>query len=494
MAYQRKGGYRNGGYRKQVPAKPAVRVQRNWSDLQKAIFDEIAVGTGNLHVDALAGTGKTSTIVEGFYHVPKGNTVLMVAFNKSIQTELKGKAPPGVDVFTLHALGLKAIVKAFGKVEVDNDKLDGYIRAVVGDEKETLELRQNLKRGVSLAKGNLAETTDEILKAWEEHDLDFCDKSQEEFILMVQNFMETTKADTARIDFDDMIWMPGVYELNPQKYDYVFIDEAQDLNLAQIDLACRSFRKRVVSVGDQNQAIYGFRGADSKAIENIVTRLNSKRLPLSVTYRCGKSIVAEAQLYVPEYEAFTGNPDGFVDTCNENEMIEKAQPGDFILSRVNAPLIGLCLGFLKEGRKANIQGRDVGKNLLYMVKKSNANDVVGLLEWVQAWRDRECEKYAKLNRERAIEIVSDKAAMIEALCDGAADIAEVKNNIKRLFHDGDDKDRIMLSSTHKAKGLERKRVWMLRDTYRPAAGGEEQNLAYVAITRAIESLFYVKTK
>lgn len=482
-------------YRK-VESKPVVRVKRNWSDLQKDIFSNISNGKGNLHVDALAGTGKTSTIIEGFYYVPKGKSVLMVAFNKSIQIELKEKAPLGVDVYTFHALGLKGITKAFGKVEIDNNKLEGYIRASVGDEPESLELRQSLNKAVSLAKGYLADTSEEILKAWSTHDIDFCGKSEEEFITLVQKLMDETKKDTARIDFDDMIWFCYVYDLNVNKYDYVFVDEVQDLNLGQIDLAVRSVRAngRVVTVGDKNQAIYGFRGADSNAVQNIIDRLQSKRLPLSVTYRCGKKIVNEAQQYVPEYKAFKDNPEGHISYATLDEMNKQAKPGDFILSRVNAPLIGLCLGFLKEGRKANIQGRDIGKNLLWMIKKSKAQDIVGLLQWVQDWRFRECEKYAKLNRPKAVEIISDKAEMIESLCEGAVDLKEVKNNIKKLFNDGDDKSRIILSSVHRSKGLERQRVWMLRDTFKPSAGQEEQNLAYVAITRAISSLYYVKTK
>ena len=498
MAYQRKG-YRKGynkGYRSQE-VKPVVRVQKKWSNLQKAIFEEIANGTGNLNVDALAGTGKTSTIVEGFYHVPQDKSVLMVAFNKSIQIELKNKAPSNVDVFTLHALGLKAITKAFGKIEVDKIKLEGYIRASIGDETETLELRKNLSKAVSLSKGYLADTSEKIKEVFLKHDVDFCDKSEDEFIVLVLKLMEDTKKDTARIDFDDMIWFPAVYNLNPQKYDFVFVDEAQDLNLAQIDLALRSVQAngRIISVGDEFQAIYQFRGADENAVQNIIDRLNSKRLPLSVTYRCGKSIVREAQQYVPEYEAYKDNPEGHVEYTNLDKMKREAKAGDFILSRVNAPLIKLCMYFLKDNRKANIQGRDIGKNLLWMIKKSKAKDVVELLQWVQEWRYRECEKYAKLNRTNIVEIISDKAEMIENLCEGAIDLKEVKSNIERLFHDGDDdKDRIILSSIHKSKGLERDRVWVLINTLRLNSNKEETNLAYVAITRAISSLYYVKTK
>src|ERR1700722_1305373 len=105
--------------------------------------------------------------------------------------------------------------------------------------------------------------------------------------------MQACKKDTSRVDFDDMIWIPNVLNLPLNTYDYVFIDEAQDLNIAQINLALNSCAKggRIISCGDSNQAIYSFRGADSNAVNNIIERCQSKTFPLSVTYRCAKSIV-----------------------------------------------------------------------------------------------------------------------------------------------------------------------------------------------------------
>jgi superfamily I DNA/RNA helicase len=476
-----------------APRSEPVRVNRNWSEYQKDIFQEIENGSGNLHIDALAGTGKTTTLLECFYHIPSGASALMVAFNKSIATELKNRAPLNVDVSTLHSLGLKAITRAFGRVKVETDKLRGYIKAELGDEKETLELRQNIEKAVNLAKGYLAESADFVVEVCNKHDVDFSDKSEDEFATLVLKLMDVTKNDTNRVDFSDMIWFPYVHNLSPVRYDFVFIDEAQDLNLAQIDLALRSVKRngRVVSCGDSNQAIYSFRGASTDAIDNIVSRMNSKRLPLSRTYRCGKMIVQEAQQFVENYEAAETNSEGKVETVSQEFMCNNAKPGDFILSRTNAPLISLCLGFLKEGKKANILGKDLGKNLISLIKRSNKKSIGDFLDWVQEYRDREVEKYTRMRREKAAENISDKIACLIVLCDGAATMQDVKDNIGKLFHDGDDNNRIMLSTTHKSKGSEKNRVWMLNWTFRPSKGGEEANITYVAITRAISELYYV---
>ena len=81
------------------------------------------------------------------------------------------------------------------------------------------------------------------------------------------------------------------------------------------------------------------------------------------------------------------------------------------------------------------------------------------------------------------------------LMEGVRDTAAVIERITRLFDDGKDVDRITLSTTHKAKGMERDRVWMLRDTFWGAGKGniEEDNLLYVATTRAKHALYYVRT-
>jgi DNA helicase-2/ATP-dependent DNA helicase PcrA len=276
------------------------------------------------------------------------------------------------------------------------------------------------------------------------------------------------------------------------QYDYVFVDEAQDLNKAQINMSLNSVtaKGRILTVGDTNQAIYGFRGADSAAIPNIISRLNSKILPLSITYRCAKAIVELAQTVVPELEASPTAEDGLVVSCDDTKMLQDVRPGDFILSRTNAPLMGYCLNLLKAGVRANIQGKDLGKNFIYMIKKSEADSVNGFLDWLDNWCGTEVARLTAKNRDSSF--ITDKRDCFLALCEGTNDLNQVRNNIKALFHeDKDTNDRVILSTTHKAKGLERDRVFMLANTYKKGKSVEESNLYYVAVTRAKKSLYMV---
>jgi DNA helicase-2/ATP-dependent DNA helicase PcrA len=477
-------------------------MSREWSAYQRAIFQDVAEGEGHTVVVARAGSGKTSTIVESFNHVPRGLTVLMCAFNKAIANELKVRAPRHVEVSTLHGYGLKAVTRAYGRVQIDGDRVHGLVKAAHGEEYATLERRRALAKAVSLAKGQLAGTAEEIDALVDAFGLEAgeTEAARAEFSRDALAILEQCKRVEGSIDFDDMVWLPVVHGLRCHQFDRVFIDETQDLNRAQIELALKAVKTgfgargggRICAVGDDRQAIYAFRGADKDAVSNVVAKLGAKVMPLSVTYRCARSIVGVAKTIVPDIEAAPGAAEGSVEDCDEKRMMREARAGDFVLSRANAPLVRVCLAFLREGRRANIQGRDVGAQLSGLVKKAGiGSTVAGMLQYVDEWAARECARLGKKNPPGDTQSVEDKAATIGVLAEGAASVADVLAKIEALFSDVDDTGRITLSSTHKAKGLERDRAWVLRDTYQRRPGVEEDNLFYVAATRAREALFLV---
>lgn len=131
----------------------------------------------------------------------------------------------------------------------------------------------------------------------------------------------------------------------------------------------------------------------------------------------------------------------------------------------------------------------MGKNLMAMIKKSKATDVDMFLDWLNQYQEMEAARMIAAKRDPAV--LYDKVECLQVLCEGTKTLGDVKNNIDKLFHDGDEKDRVILSSTHKAKGLERDRVFMLADTYRTGKTQEETNLTYVAYTRAKKELYLV---
>jgi DNA helicase-2/ATP-dependent DNA helicase PcrA len=476
------------------PPAPVARVERSWSPFQQAVFEDVARGVGHTVVMARAGSGKTTTIVEALHHIPAGTSWLLVAFNKSIQVELSARAPAGGEVSTLHSLGLKACTRAFGKVQIDANKNYALIDSVIGEGYEFREMQQTIAKCVSLCKGYLASTVEEIDEVVDKHGIEAgYDAQRSKFIENVQKVLVLAKNKTNVIDFDDMCWQPIVHDLSMLKFDRVLVDETQDLNKGQIELILKSLKPggRIVAIGDDRQAIYGFRGADQDAIGKLISRLEAKTLPLSITYRCPKSVVALAKSIVSDIEAAPNAEEGTVrNNVSEMEMKKSAVAGDFILSRTNAPLIGLCMAFIKDGKPANIQGRDIGANLTGMIKKSKAKSIKDFLDYVEAYRTRECERLSSKGRDTTA--VEDKADCLIALCEGATSLTEVVQAIEKLFSDKDDSNKILLSTTHKAKGMERDTVWALGNTYRPKKGSEEANLWYVCVTRAKKTLHIVR--
>lgn len=478
-------------------------TDKKWSKYQLDIFENVRSGVGHTVVEALAGTGKTTTIVEALKHIPNNMKWLLVAFNKKIAEELKTRASTldSGEIQTLHALGLKSIGATIKGISVDKDKLRNIIAKVIKD-KDKKELRYQLERAVSLSKGYLAQTADEIDEILDKHDLECGDIEREEFINHVIMIMDFCRMQTKVVDFDDMIWFPNVLKINVPKFDRVFVDEAQDLNKAQIALVLQAVQPtpkskrsrpegRIMVVGDQYQGIYGFRGADMNAINNLRITLNAKTLPLSVTYRCPLSVVKEAQKIVPQLEAAPSAPQGKVCYISMEDMKKEAKPGCFILSRTNAPMIGLAMHFIKNGIPANIQGRDIGENLLTMITASKAKSLDKFLDYIKKWQTKEIGRLTKYGRDTTQ--VSDKVECFFALSENITSLTELRQTIERLFSDTNDSNRIILSTTHKAKGLERDIVYMLTGTYR-YHNQEENNLRYVAITRSKSTLFFVRAK
>lgn len=471
--------------------KPAVK--RNWSTYQKAIFKDIASGLGHTIIIARAGSAKTSSLVEGSRYIPKGKKSLFCAFNKSIQEELKSKLGSYIECSTLHSLGYRAIRLKFGNVELDNNKTWDIVSNFFSHAKDNYDLIDNICKTVDFCKANLSDTPAGIEEMIFEYDIELCETELKDFIAYVLKALRQCKEKTNVIDFNDMIWFPFVYRLNPGKYDYVFIDEAQDLNKAQIELALSAVKPitgRVVAVLDNYQALYSWRGADSRVLDNLRERLKPKELSLPICYRCPKLVVIEAQKFVPDILPFEESPDGSITDMPVYDLMKMAKAGSYVVSRLNAPLIKHCLRFLKNGIPANILGRDIGNNLMFLIKKSKKKTIKDFLKWLESWekdeKERLLSKYPKANTES----ITDKVECMENLCDGASTLDEVKKNIEKLFQDNDESKIVLFSSVHRIKGKETDKVFVLADTLRSATQ-EELNIHYVAITRCKKELFMV---
>lgn len=476
-----------------------------WSDEQKAIFNWFGLGTGNLVVQARAGTGKTTTIKEAFSVAPE-DQMLYAVFNKKNQVEAAEKiTDERVDIKTLHALGFRFIRSMWPGV-----KPDSYVERdrICNGVDYPYEVVNQVCKLVGFAKNTIAQPShddlvqiaqdrgievDEILEAPENGGF-----TVGKLATMALKAIERSaeRDDQNRISFDDMVWLPIRMGWVRACYDLVVIDEAQDMNALQLEMATKSAKKngRTCLVGDDRQAIYGFRGAVSDGLNLMRERLDAATLGLTVTYRCPKSVVAVAQEIVSDYTAHESAPDGVVKDTKFERLTEVVSPGDAVLSRINAPLMGLCLHLLRRGTPARIEGRDIGKTLLGIIKKFRARSVPKFMEKLGTWKNRQIKRLTKAGVKSRLALVEDQFETLVAVAEGASSVREIEKRLTSLFRDTvtGETPCVVLSSVHKAKGLEWDRVFMLRSTFLKRLEREEENIYYVAVTRAKQELYFVE--
>lgn len=479
----------------QSPSPTGQPIQAmNYSQEQQAIFQHFEREKENLIVMARAGTGKTTTIKAAFEHAPEGR-MLYAVFNKKLQKEAEAKITDHrVDVKTLHSLGYMFIKRVWSNAkpdgEVESDRACVALGPIATPERVGIVCKL-----VGFAKNTCIEASREDLQ-------NICESQDIQFDMGVNGIgaalrvleLSKVKDKAGRISFNDMVWLPCAMNLVTPRYDMVVIDEAQDMNLPQLTMAMKASKGRVVAVGDDRQAIYGFRGAVQNGMQMMKLRLRAKTLSLTTTYRCPKLVVDLAKSVVLDYQWAQEAPDGEIQNVNEAKALALAQPGDAILSRLNAPLMPMALSLLRRNIPARIEGRDIGKQLIGMVKSMKAKTVEQFCERVEEWRAKQIERLSKAkNADKKVEQVSDIAQTLLALAENATDVYGIELCIKKLFQDTDEhsKPAIILSSVHKAKGLEWDRVFMLSWTFRKGKGYEEDNIWYVAVTRSKRALFIV---
>lgn len=497
------------------------------SIFQQALFDWIEKGTGSAIVEAVAGSGKTTSLVQSLKMIDKNKQILFLAFNKSIAEELKSRAPDYVNCMTMNSLGHRAVLKKFGRVTLDTLKTGIIIQKLVDSnkisEQESRAKSYTVKKLVGIAKSvglvpktmpdkiSLLQDTnanwDLLIEHYdidigsEEMDQDEIRKMQDETIEIARLVLHESINEVKIIDFNDQLYFPVVYNLPLATYDWVFVDEAQDISAIQRSLLVKALKRsgRLVGVGDKNQAIYGFRGSDSESLNNIAKTFNCVTLPLSISYRCPKAVVKQAQKFVNHILPSDSAPEGVVQDLGYAKP-EMFKPNDMVVCRNSAPTVQLAYSLISKKIPAKVMGREIGEGLITLIKKLKARSVLQLEEKLNAWADKEIKKILEKDPDGNVSKIEDRLECITCFIEfsGANTVEGIITAIQNMFGDATI-GSVILSTIHKSKGLEAKRVFILDAWRMPSKYAkkehqieQENNLHYVAITRAQEELYYVK--
>jgi superfamily I DNA/RNA helicase len=187
--------------------------------------------------------------------------------------------------------------------------------------------------------------------------------------------------------------------------------------------------------------------------------------------------------------------------------LENIADGDMVLCRVTAPLVKLCMQYIADGVKAYVKGRDIGINLINMIKKTNRRNISEVIERLESELDKIATKimrkqHCSLEEARDEEMYkshADKVRAIEVLAGNLKTADAVIHRIETIFKD-EDRSGICLSTIHKAKGLESNNVFIIcqekmllkRAMKIDWMREQEYNLVYVAYTRAKKMLGFVR--
>lgn len=458
-----------------------------FSKYQQDIFDWVKDGKGHAVVEAVAGSGKTTTLINALGHME--GSVYYLAFNKHIATDVQKKvALPNVTIQTLNALGHSIHLKALKADGIDakfnGRKIPNILNKLVKDRNLARKCYYPVLEAVSLVKANHNGKSFPNLAAIIE-EIDFPSGLADPKALIAQILHEAV-SDLVEFDFDDQILFPVIYGHKFPTPDWVCVDEAQDLNLVQHAFIQRLASKaRILAVGDPDQSIYAFRGAHEQSMPLLRETLSAKVLPLSVCYRCSRAVVDHAREIVPRMEYFDQAPEGLVTEGNINYFVPDQE--QLILCRTNAPLVKMHRKLTKDGYKSYILGKDFCETLLTALEEIGE-------------KGTPAERTERINQYRLIKISKTRSAAAKLRINDIADTllgfieyGSMSSKIKAIFEETT--NAIVLSTVHKAKGKEFKNVAIIRPDLMPHPMGtisQETNIKYVAITRAIDKLTFLK--
>jgi len=539
-----------------------------YTEEQEIIFDFVENGSGNGIIDAVAGAGKTTTIIECANNLSPINSKLFCAFNTKIAGEIRTRfaqnATKNARTHTIHSLGLQIlntnapfnytvrqfkyssllksdeIVHAFSAIYEDLFLLYPFPNHLTIAEIELLKnqykrnFNTNLLRINQLYRNTLTENEIGKFNQLITHFGIFNESIirstnlKREIELYFEANLKLLEAgeNQARIrhcvDFSDMLYLPYKWNLNPPfTADFVFVDECQDLSKSQLEIVMKYIHPegRILSVGDPQQSIYGFTGADIESFKNLKSRTNAQLLTLTGCFRCPQAVVRLAQTIKNEIVA-KKDEEGILDQLSLREIVKYAKPDDLILSRLNVDILNILIEFMELDQKVHIHEDQASevinqfKNVFFDEERSmeilSDFDFSTLIKKVESRgnyfisnnskkfiNEDEREKNIQIERYELgtkINFITNRRKEWKNEC---RTIDAILEKMQDFFTPGE--DGIELSTIHRAKGLERDRVFIINYDRLPFSRPghqnwetvQEKNLQYVAITRAKEELYLV---
>lgn len=466
---------------------------------QLAIVERARSTTDNILLSALAGAAKTSTLVLIAKAIPD-TQMLCLAFNKRIADEMQTRLPNNCRAMTLNSLGHRTWGEATGRrIRIEASKTYSIFKELIPtfnrtDQEVIYENFAELMRIMDFGKTCGYVPTGHYEKAKRLYDDDFfchieqklCDAEVD--IIRRATLVSLEQAFQGLCDYNDQILMPTVFHGAFPRYPLTLIDEAQDLSaLNHATLRKMIGTRRLIAVGDANQAIYGFRGAHEESMNKLQREFEMTEMHLSISFRCPKAIVRHAHWRAPTMR--------WPEWAKEGEVKHLARwsPDDLpesatIICRNNAPLFKLAIKLLMVGRPVELHGKDVVAGLTKIMRKFGGSDLrtVDVLDRIDLWEEQQKQK----NKHRAHGSIEDRAECMRIFAGQGATLGDALAYAQHMVQMH---SPLKMMTGHKAKGLEFDFVFFL-DQFLIGKDEQEPNLRYVIQTRVKETLTYINSE
>jgi len=468
----------------------------------------IIVAKGNIKINAVAGSGKTTTIIEYAKRLPVHSKILYLAFNRTVKLEADRKfvekGLTNVTVETAHSLAFKHIVyRSNYKV-----KANGY------KTHEIAELLGLQASGEKHAEYIVANHINKFLTYFcnsdqkKVHDLNYLnvvkDAKAKTFVTNYYDYIQQqvrlllSKMNTAEIEIIHDFYLKKFQLSNPHlSYDYILFDEGQDASAAMLDVFINQPAVKVI-VGDTHQQIYGWRYAI-----NSIDRVAFDTLHLGTSFRFAQPI-ANLAMNVLEWKNKLDNYKPATITGAGTSVENKTKA---VLARTNLGLLLQAIEYVNDKKdlkhiyfEGNINSytyADEGASLYDVLHLNNGNRGKIKDKLIASMNSLEdLEEYIEKTEDMQL------GMMVEIVKEYGDDIFDLIKTIKSKHVGNDERNKaeIIFSTVHRSKGMEYDAVHLvndfineekleksLSDKENPADKArlnEEINLLYVAITRA----------
>lgn len=473
-----------------------------FSKEQKDIFEAVKNSKSHVSINATAGSGKTTTILNALKLIPRFRKTIFLSFSNAIVDTLKSRVPQGVQATTLHSLGNRFVTQYYPGLRVNPNKYYQLALNLFGTKsKENIKKAFQIQDVSAFVRMTLTPLEPaEIEKMCDKYDVNYDNE-------VIDKVIELIQADEypSSIDFADMLFLPAMNDgMILEQFDYVFLDEAQDCNAAQIKFVEYLLKPgvgRLIAVGDEEQAIYSFSGSDAQAFQYLLNRPNTKNLPLPTTYRCGSRIVEEARKYSKKIQSRKNAHKGVV----RNGFFHEIEEGDLIIARNNAPLVDAYFRLIEDDKRAKIYGKDIEKGLVSLAEKCMAKQKDTFSDNLYEELDKVVDELVRKgikhpDKHLKYGNLSDKIDLLEIILTKVNSTSEIIPLLKTMFVENDTPG-VKLMTCHRSKGLENSRVFIMTHYKNkqliPSQYAtqkwqleQERNLMFVAVTRAIDELVY----